>query len=389
MAEPSELRDLIDKTATAAETAATEPVQVERPESATETQEKPETLSGERARGPDGKFLPKDTAPSEETGDEPPAIDEAEGEPERPEVAEPAVEVPQHWSQADKDLVAKLPVEHRQVVVDRYKAIEAGYTPKLMRAAELEKQFGAAEEIFKPYAEGLRQRNLTASDYVKAWASAELTFLQGMNDAQQGRQNQKGAQLVADLIRQYRVDPGDVATILQGQPLPQQNGTAPPAAVLPPEVLQEINNLKQWRANTEQTARQRAEASAQHQINTFAAEKDAQGNLLRPYFAELESEISRLAKLDADDGKPIDLADLYDRSAYANRSTREKLLAAQEAQARQKAAVDRKAKAAAAQRASSSVTGSPGPGQSPSDGREQAKSLREELETNAADYEAA
>ena len=386
MAEPSELRNLLAETVTASETAA-EPVQAEKPVQATEAPEKPEDASGERPRGPDGKFLSRDAAPPDEGGEEPPELEEESGEPEPPEpvVKEPAVEVPQHWAQADKDLIAKLPAEHRQAVVDRYKAIEAGYTPKLMRAAELEKQFAGAEEVFKPYTETLRQRNQTPSDVVRAWAAVERGFLEGFEDAQQGRPNQKGAQLVANLIRQYRVDPGDVAAILQGTQPANPNG----AIALPPEVLQELNESKQWRANFEQKQQAEREAVAQRQIDAFAAEKDTRGNLAHPYFTELEPEIMRLARVDASERKPIDLADLYDRAAYANRETRKKLLDAQEAQARQKALADRKAKAAAAQQASSSVTGSPGSGQSPSEGRGRVRSLREELETSAAEYDAA
>jgi hypothetical protein len=392
MAEPSELRNLLAETVTASETAA-EPVQSGKPEAATDTPEKPETPSGERPRGPDGKFLPKDAEQPEETEEEPSETEtepeEGEADLEAPAITEPKVDVPAHWSQADKDLVAKLPAEHRQAVVDRYKAIEAGFTPKLMRAAELEKQFGAAEEVFKPYAEVLRQRNQTASDVVKAWASVERGFQEGLQDAQMGRPNDKGATLVARMIQQYRVDPVAVATILQGQVWQTNEAAAPPAPAIPQELLQKINSLEEWKTNTERATQTERLSTAERQIGTFAQEKDAAGNLAHPYFSELEQDMMALARLDQAQGKTIDLADLYDRAAYANRETRAKLLAASEAQAKQKAAADRKAKAAQAQRASSSVTGSPGSGQSPNDIRGRAKSLREELEANTAEYDAA
>jgi hypothetical protein len=71
MAEPSELRNLIAEATTEAETAA-EPVRIDKPESAVDAPEKSDAPSGDRARGPDGKFLPRDAAPAEETDDEPP-----------------------------------------------------------------------------------------------------------------------------------------------------------------------------------------------------------------------------------------------------------------------------------------------------------------------------
>jgi hypothetical protein len=368
--------------ATAAAEAA-EPVP-ERPEA----EPQPVERSGERARGPDGKFLPRaegaadDDSPAAEAEEAPADPDEEEPEAEAPP-AEPTVAVPTHWSPADKDLIGKLPAEYRQAVVDRYKAIEAGYTPKLMRAAELEKQFAGAEEVFKPYAEVLRQRNQTASDVVRAWATVEQGFLEGAQEAQAGRPNQKGALLVANLIRNYQVDPAAVAEILQ-----RALGAAPASsgATVPPELMQEITSLKQWKSETERTIQAGREADAQRQIDAFAAAKDARGNPLYPYFAELEPEIIRLAQVDASERKPLDLADLYDRAAYANRETRAKLLSASAEEQKRQAAVDRKARAAAAQRASSSVTGSAG--QSPSEGS-RARSLREELEMNAAEHEAA
>ncbi len=387
MPEPSELRNLLAETVTASE-AAEKPLETGKSDAAVVAPEGSDTPSGGRPRGPDGKFLPKDAVPPEEPEEETESGEE-EGEPEEQKPAESVVEVPQHWSQADKDLVAKLPTEHRQAVVDRYKAIEAGFTPKLQRAAELEKQFGPAQEIFAPYAEVLRQRGQTPSDIVKIWASMEQGFVEGMRDASQGRPNEKGATLIANLIRNYKIDPGAVAAILQGQPRVNGADNQPPPVAIPQEVLQKIYSLEQWKINSEQAAQTERVGAAQRQIDSFAAEKDAAGNLAHPYFSEVESDMMALAQIDRSQGKPSDLADLYDRALYANRETRTKLLAAKEAEAKQKAAADRKARAAAAQRAASSVTGSPGSGQSPNEQRERAKSLREELEANAADSEAA
>jgi hypothetical protein len=392
----SELRALLAEAADAAETPP-EPVERERPEAATEAQEKPEAPSGDRLRGPDGKFLPKETAQSEETGEEPVETEteepETEQPAEKPEVKEPAVDVPPHWSQADKDLIAKLPAEHRKPVVDTYKRMEAAWTPKLMRAAELEKQFGGAEELFKPYAETLRQRNQTASDVVRAWASVERGFIEGMQDAQQGRPNQKGAQLIANLIRNYQVDPGAIAAILQGQLAQPANGADRAAAAhtvtIPPELARRLDELEARETQRAQEIQTNRETEAQRQIDHFAAEKDEQGNLKHPYFAELEPEIMRLARLDVAERKPIDLADLYDKAAYANRETRAKLLSAQSDEQKRKAAVERKAKAVAAQRAASSVTGSSPAGQTSTEQRRGIRSLREDLEEAAAESDAA
>jgi hypothetical protein len=361
---------------------ADDPAGREEPESGTEAPETPETPSGERRRGPDGNFQPREAAQSEGGEQEPGETGEGRESEEQSERT--STEAPKHWSAADKETLAALPKEARAPFIEFYKRIEAGFQPKLRRAAELEKQFSGAAEVFAPYADALRQRNQTPSDVVRAWASVERGFIEGFQDAQQGRQNEKGALLIANLIRSYQVDPGDVAAILQGQrPAPQSNG----ASAVPPEVLQEINSLKQWRQQNERATAVERLTSAERQIATFAAEKDGRGNLAHPFFSELESQMMELAKFDRGQGKTPDLADLYERALYSNRDTREKVLAGNESAAKQKALVERKAKAAAAQRASSSVTGSPGSGLPPSEERKGHRSVREDLEAAAADLE--
>jgi hypothetical protein len=365
----------------------------EKPEAATSTPETEKPASGDRPRGSDGKFLPKEAADSAETeADEPAPESEEAVEPEETPTEAPKVEVPQHWSQPDKDWVASLPPEHRSKAVERFKAIEAGFTPKLMRAAEIEKRYAGIDEIFAPHADELKRRGLASSDIVRDWYTAQRLLSEGAADAQAGRPNEKGAQVIARLFRTYRVDPGVVAALLQGQIAPAQQPTASADHVggqLPPEAAARIAALEE-RENARAAAQQaERQAAVQSRIDAFAAEKDAAGNLLHPHFVELESTIAGLARLEIDQGRMPDLADLYDQAVYANRETRQKLLSAQADEQKRKALADRKAKAVAAQKAASSITGSPGTGQSPSEQRGRARSLREELDAAAADIDAA
>jgi hypothetical protein len=383
-----DLRSVLTDAVVAQETAA-EPVEREKPEAAPTVAETEKPASGERPRGPDGKFLPKETASAETESEEAPDVveDETETEPEETVAEAPKVEVPQHWSQSDKDMVSALPAEHRAKVVETYKRIEAGFTPKLQRAAEIERQYGPAEEIFAPHAELLRQRGQVPADVIKAWYSVEQEFRAGGMTA---------ARAAARLIQTFKVDPGDVAGVLQGQlaaaPAEQP---AQPQGQLPPEVAERIRALEERENARAQMQREAAEAATRAKMNTFAAEKDAAGNLLHPYYVDLENEMGMLAQteiqLARSQGRQpnLDLADLYERAAYANRETRQKLLSAKDEEAKRKAAADRKAKAVAAQKAASSVTGSPGSGQSPGEQRGRARSLREEIAEAAAEIDAA
>jgi hypothetical protein len=390
--EGQDLRSVLSRVVDEAEA---EPTATEAPAREPPARETPEPRTtepaGERQRGPDGKFLPKEPAEGSEA--EPPEPVEpvvvVDPEPEPAKTGELATDVPQHWSQADKDLIASLPKDSQAKVVERYKAIEAGFTPRLQKAAEIERNYAGAIELFQPYAAELQQQGKTPSDIIRTWAAVEQNLVQGRQIAAQGGQNTKGAEIVANIIRSYGVDPGAVAAFLRGEAPASTNGNgqAAPAAYVPPELLQEINALKQ-RVNQRDAADQSArENSTQSQIEAFANEKDDTGSLKHPYFSELERDMAAFAQMDISQGKVPSIPDLYDRAVYANRETRTKALAASTAESARKAAAERKAQSERAARAASSVAGSPGAGGSPAE-RTGPRSLRDEIAAAAADLEA-
>src|SRR6185312_9679582 len=183
--QPEDLRDTISR-AFDEQAGKDAPEAAETPKAVEATTDAPadKAASDERPRGPDGKFIAKadDAAEGDDATE---AVEEpVEEAAEEPAETKPApAEVPQHWSQADKDMVGSLPAEHRGKVVERIKAIEAGFTPKLQRAALLEKEWAPAAEIFAPYVHALRSQGQTPSDVVKAWAAIELDLGQGLTDA--------------------------------------------------------------------------------------------------------------------------------------------------------------------------------------------------------------
>jgi len=382
--EAQDLRSILSQVVTDAEEAEAPAAPAPR-----EEKEKPEApqRTETRERGLDGKFLPKEAAEAAEEP-EPSETERREESAEEPARTEPpAAEVPAHWSQADKDLIAGLPKEHQAKVVERYKAIEAGFTPKLQRAAEIERQYQGAMELFQPHLEGLRQQGRTPSDVIKAWAQIEQDMIEGRQMAAAGHQNVKGAQHVARMIQGYGIDPGAVAAILRGEPQPQTNGNGVVAAI-PPQFLQEINQLKARQDARDAMESRQREMTVQQQLDAFANEKDESGALKNPYFSELERDMALLAQIEISQGKTPSIADLYDRAVYANRETRSKALAASQAEATKRAAAERKAKAEAANRAASSIAGSPGSGGSPAE-RRGPRSLRDEIAEAAADQDTA
>jgi hypothetical protein len=397
--QPQDLRSMLSRAVDESET----------PAAATETPERPErqvrdtaalaesggaepavSVADDRPRGPDGKFVPKEGTqegkPDDLAAETAHETGADEGAPPAP--VETAPDVPAHWSQSDKDMIAGLPKEHQGKVVERYKAIEAGYAPKLQRAAQIEQEYRGAMEIFEPHMRGLRQAGKTPSDIIRGWHSIEQDMIQGREYAARGGVNDMGAQHVARMIAAYNIDPGRVAALLRGeQPEGNMGAAAQPPAAIPQQFLQAFNSLEQ-RLNQREAADQAAkEAAVNSQMDVFINEKDETGQLKHPYFSELERDMTMLAQTMLSQGMQPTIADLYQRAVYANPETRSKLLAANQAQEQRKAAAERKAQAVAATRAASSVNGSPGTGGSPAE-RRGARSLREQIAEAAAELEA-
>lgn len=365
------------------------------PEPKTET---PPPETGGRQRDANGRFLPKDGETQEEADtagavETKPASAEATEEgvqAKEPEVAASGAEPPAHWSQADKEMVAKLPAEFRGEVVERIKRIEAGFTPKLQKLAQVEKEYGGAMEVFAPYMDQIRQRGQTPSDTIRVWAQLEQSLLSARMATQSGRTDPmalsasaNGAQIVARIIQSYLIDPGEVARHLSGEQ--QQNGTAQPQQngyVADPALMQEVQAIKQNLAAREQYERETKTQSAQQQIEAFASEKNPDGSLKNPYFSELESVITELATFERSQGRSIDLPTLYKRAVRLDDSTYQRELSSQRQADEKRVAEERRAKAEAAKKASSSVTGAPSPGQT-SQRAPSTRSLRADLESAA------
>lgn len=305
-----------------------------------------------------------------------PAGGAAAGE-EAPTGAGRAVNAPEHWAAADKAVFDKLPEAAKSPFLDLYKRMEAGLSPKLQRGAQLERDYGELDRLVftREQREIIRQKGYTPVQLVNAWADVERG-LGGQNPVLK-------AQLVARMIHNYGVDPGEVATVLHqlrgfaptaggdgaangagngtGNGGAGGNGAAAPA--IDPALHARLTALETDAQRRQAETEAAAYRSAGDQIAAFANEADEQGQLKHPFFAELEADMTGLAQIDRMQGKTPVLQDLYDRALWANQSTRERHLAAQRDAEAKRAADERKAKAEQAKRAASSVTGAAGTGQ--------------------------
>lgn len=353
-----------------------------------------EAASGERRRGPDGKFLPKDADPDAIEA-APPAAEtpKAAEEQPKPEAAPKPSDPTARWPEADKTMFKSLPKEAQDFVLRRHRDMEADYTKKTGAIAEFKKTYEPVDQMFAPFRAQMQQQGWTPGTLIKAWAEVEQQLMSG-----------RGHEVVARIIKDYRVDTSKVPGIAAVQPTNTATAQPVPGPTFDPAVEQlldarfgklitPLQQQLQALAN-EATGRQRAmqleqQRAAEQTVQGFIDAKSPTGEIAHPFYSEVEAEMVTLARADRQMGKTPDLNELYDRAVWANPSTREKLRAAESAALVAKANETARAKAAAARKASASVTGAPSAGQTPTAPKSGAKSLREALEEAAAEHEAA
>ena len=367
------------------------------PEPAPKADQEP---AGDRARGPDGKFV---RAEAEPPADPPapatpkaPAAEPAAAKPEPPDFAKATAT----WSQADRDAVAKLPDDAKEFVLRRERERDADYTRKTQEIAGFRRDYEPIDQLLSPHADMMREKGFTKAALIQAWYNVEKGLMQGGPTA---------AQLVAGIVDNYRLDRSAIARALGITPSATQAVANPPQPQpepgtqpiqLPPEIAQKFKQYDDYLAQQAQTEQRRAQLAYNDaatrvvsEIDQFAAASDSAGALLHPHFRAVENDMAVLAQLAQARGKAVPpLSDLYDQAVWANPSTRAEIrkaeVASQEAQraASEKTSRDEaRAKAERATRAAKSTTGAPPPGQA----RRSTGSLRDELLEAADQLESA
>lgn len=367
--------------------------------------EAPETPSDGRARDANGRFVAKEAEDAPAEPAEEPKAEEATAEPEEKEAAPEAPKEPEalpsltaRWSEADKAMFKGLPKPAQDFVTRRYGEMEADHTRKTQAIAEFRKEYEPVDQMFQPFKQQMQAQGWKPATLVKAWADVEQDLMKG-----------NGADVVARIVRDYKLDPAAVAAKLglasaapsgaaAAAPTEQQQApTFDPTVeklleakfgqILTP-LQQQLQTLTK-EANERQAAVQRAEQQrAEQTVQSFIDAKDKDGTPLHPHYAAVENDLVVLARIERQAGRIPDLQQLYDKAVWANPSTREQLLAAQQAAQAAKAQSEARAKAAAAKKAATSVTGAPGSGQPPK-AQKGERSLRDLIEEAAADHEAA
>jgi len=249
--------------------------ELQKKEEGTEPEPAPETAS---------------TETGEDTTEE--VATEVEGSPETEEV-----EAPQHWSAKDREEFSKIPSEGRELVLRRYKEMEADYTRKTQRLAEESRSSRELEKVFEPYEQVLALNGVDKSALLKQYLAI---------DANMGKDPEGTLKWLA---QQRGIDLNSLAGA-------EETYVEPEIA----EIRKHYQEFRQEISNIRNDLNQVKTVPISQQVELFAGEKDASGNLKRPFFNEVRTQMGVFMQ----NGLANSLEDAYEQAVWANPATRQK-----------------------------------------------------------------
>jgi hypothetical protein len=355
----------------------------------------PESEAGTEPAGQDGptrdslgRFAPKTTTEAKPGEAAPPAEAAPSPDLERPasqqDPAHPAPqgsssEPPANWPADVRERFTKLQPEDQQFLLKRHSEMEGDYQRRVQATATATQFTQAVAPIFNDpvIAGSLQQSNLSPFDAIREWAT--------MHKRAMSPDARDRAQLWHEIGTRLGLDPA--AVYGQSQSGPPGQGQLSEADLKDPAIryfadhvgrtVQEVQALRGQIATMQRMESEKANAEAvkvtRWGIDSFAEEKDAQGNPLRPDFDTLLPQIIELFNANPN----RDLREAYETARWMNPQTRTGLIAAERTQVQRQFANDR---AKAAVRVNARGVTSP-VGKPPDASR--GKSLRDTLEATA------
>jgi len=329
-----------------------------------------------RTRDKRGRWVSKDGQPGEAEGDEPPSPDE-DSAPQQPppDPARGSNQAPQHWSAQDRELFAKLPPEGQEFLVRGHTDMERDYQSRVQAAHGAVQFAQALGPIFSdPVISGsLQQQGLAPLQAIEQWASFHH---RAMSPDPRVRQ-----QLLGELAdRMGLVNPAMPGQSPSG-PLSEEDLKDPAIRHFADTLGRTFSETQALRAEIQrmqQGQAQQAQAEAlkvsRWGVDSFADEKDQQGNPLRPDFDEALPALIEMYRLNPN----LDIRQAYEEARWRTPSIRARLVQQQQQSLQQRQSNDR-----ARQAARSNVRGMTSRVGSASNGTEGPKGLRATLEAAA------
>jgi hypothetical protein len=347
-------------------------------------QESQETGQDDQPRDTKGRFVAREPSEPGEADDGPAAAPAPQESPSEATPTQPAPEAgrstepPQHWSADDRAVFSRTAPEAQELILRRHREMEQFVTQRTQAAAQAVEFVSALAPVYQDaeISASLQQAGVTFADAIHQWAGFHKRFMSPDPQVRQG--------LFYELAQRAGIDPAAMAA----------NGNRPgPTSPLTEEQLkdptikfiadtlgkstQRVQALESTieRIQREGIEQQRAEAQrfTRWGIDTYAEEKDQQGNLLRPHFDAVLPHIIELYR--ANPQRNLDEA--YQTALWMNPQIRSELVNAERRTIQHQASNER-----ARQAVRSNLRGRSGSVTAPVENG-QPKSLRQTLEEAA------
>ncbi len=272
------------------------------------------------------------------------------------ENAEP-VTAPQSLSAEERKLFSTLPREVQEKWTERELKREKDLNQKFQEAAQIRRYHEDIERVVAPH-----RQKLALSGVNTAQAIDQLFAAQNLLDADP-------VEGLKWLAKSYGIDPSQL--------VPRQQERLDPAIQ---SVSERISQMEA-RANAQEQQRAEAEITQlEAHVQSFMNEKDKTGNLLRPHFekimTQLEPVVRQIRTTNPKMSNTEVLQTAYDQAVWANPEVRQALIQKEKEAEAATRVQEAKAKAAKARRAGVSIKGAPG---QTVNGNTQGKSLRDTI----------
>ena len=181
-----------------------------------------------------------------------------------------SVKAPQHWSKADHDVFATLPLAAQKRWVEREQEIDRGFQPKLQEAAQLRKEREEMDALFKPLSREMELKGITRGAAIKQLLAVEAYLREQPGEAFKWLAQNYGVDL-AKLMQERSQNPADPQVLSLNQKVQQLEG--------------------QLTGFTKAQEKAQFDQQLAH-VAKIAEEKGTDGKPLRPYFDEVVNEIN-------------------------------------------------------------------------------------------------
>lgn len=221
------------------------------------------------------------------------AASEDDDEPEG-ESGEVKLDAPDQWSDEDKALLASIPEEHRELILNTRKSLESGYQDKFTALANDRKGFVTQQteydqivNLTAPFEAQLQAQGLDRVGGIRALVGAQQMLIQNPVVG------------LTQLIQQYGGANASaiIQTIAQSMGVTTQGPDTEAEEYVDPQVqnlTQRLNQFETNALNQQQFTQQQNLAAAQAERDVFAGTTNEDGSLKFPHFEKLEQPILSL-----------------------------------------------------------------------------------------------